>query len=126
MALPRLTIKLFPPRPGKAYASSGHLTLPISDVHALAEWLLGQQGEYDNYLQQQVVRLLAFEFHNTSRGGTSYRSIQLRDPAELQGYGPGANAHAGSGNSNGGGGSPGLPPAAEQGYPGLGDEALPF
>ncbi|MEB3277253.1 MAG: hypothetical protein VKM92_09845 [Cyanobacteriota bacterium] len=83
MALPKLTIALFPPRPGKAYAASGHLVIPLGDVHALAEWLLGQAGEYDNYHQQHVVRLLAFEFHNSSRGGTSYRTIQLRDPADL-------------------------------------------
>ena len=83
MALPKLTVTLFPPRPGKAYAASGSLVIPLADLHALAEWLLGQAGEYDDYKKQHVVRLLAFEFHNSSRGGTSYRTIQLRDPADL-------------------------------------------
>lgn len=83
MALPKLTVTLFPPKAGKSYAASGNLVLPLSDVHALAEWLLGQAGEYDDYKQQHVVRLLAFEFHNSSRGGTNYRTIQLRDPADL-------------------------------------------
>jgi hypothetical protein len=83
MALPKLTIKLFPPRPGKPYAAGGNLTIALSDVHALAEWLLGQAGEYDDYLQQNVVRMLAFEYNNTSRSGHAYRTIQLRDPADL-------------------------------------------
>ena len=83
MALPKLTVTLFPPKPGKAYAASGSLVIPLSDLHALAEWLLGQAGEYDDYKQQHVVRLLAFEYHNSSRSGTNYRTIQLRDPADL-------------------------------------------
>jgi hypothetical protein len=83
MGLPKLTVKLFPPKPGKSYASSGNLTIPLSDVHAFAEWLLGQSGEFDDYLQQNVVRLLAFEYHNSSRGGNAYRTVQLRDPADL-------------------------------------------
>lgn len=114
MALPKLTIALFPPRPGKAYAASGHLVIPLGDVHALAEWLLGQAGEFDNYHQQHVVRLLAFEYHNSSRGGTSYRTIQLRDPADLD--------HARSAYS---------PPASTQPQspapsPGSSDADLPF
>ena len=83
MALPKLTVTLFPSRPGKAYAASGSLVIPLSDLHALAEWLLGQAGEYDDYKQQHVVRLLALEYHNSSRSGTNYRTIQLRDPADL-------------------------------------------
>ena len=83
MALPKLTVTLFPPKPGKAYAASGSLVIPLSDLHALAEWLLGQAGEYDDYKQQHVVRLLAFEYHNSSRSGPNYRTIQLRDPADL-------------------------------------------
>ncbi|NQW40002.1 MAG: hypothetical protein HQ469_12625 [Cyanobacteria bacterium] len=83
MALPKLTVTLFPPRAGKAYTASGSLVIPLSDLHALAEWLLGQAGEYDDYKQQHVVRLLAFEYHNSSRVGTNYRTIQLRDPADL-------------------------------------------
>ena len=73
MALPKLTVTLFPPKPGKAYAASGSLVIPLSDLHALAEWLLGQAGEYDDYKQQHVVRLLAFEYHNSSRSGTNSR-----------------------------------------------------
>ena len=83
MALPKLTVTLFPPKPGKAYAASGSLVIPLSDLHALAEGLLGQAGDYDDYKQQHVVRLLAFEYHNSSRSGTNYRTIQLRDPADL-------------------------------------------
>jgi hypothetical protein len=95
MGLPKLTVKLFPPKPGKSYAASGNLTIPLSDVHAFAEWLLGQSGEYDDYLQQNVVRILAFEYHNRSRGGTNYRTVQLRDPADLNGNEP----YQGSGNN---------------------------
>ena len=40
-------------------------------------------GRQDDYKQQHVVRLLAFEYHNSSRSGTNYRTIQLRDPADL-------------------------------------------
>jgi hypothetical protein len=92
MGLPKLTIKLFPPKAGKSYAASGNLTIPISDVHAFAEWLLGQAGEYDDYLQQNVVRLLAFEYENRSRTGSAYRTIQLKDPADLS-SGPPSSAH---------------------------------
>jgi hypothetical protein len=93
MALPRLTIRLFPPkRGGTAYSSSGHLVIPLGDVHALAEWLLGQAGEYDEYLQQNVVRLQAYEFQNTSKGGNSYRTVQLKDPADRPGSGLQATA----------------------------------
>lgn len=83
MALPRLTIKLFDPKPGKSYAGSGNLTLPLADVHAFAEWLLGQPGEFDDYLRENVVKLLAFEYRNESRSGTAYRTVQLKDPADL-------------------------------------------
>lgn len=83
MALPRLTIKLFEPKPGKSYLGAGNLTISIADVHAFAEWLLGQAGEYDDYLNENVVKLLAFEYSNTSRGGTTYRTVQLKDPADL-------------------------------------------
>ena len=83
MALPRLTIKLFDPKPGKSYLGAGNLIIPIADVHAFAEWLLGQAGEYDDYLNDNVVKLLAFEYSNTSRGGNTYRTVQLKDPADL-------------------------------------------
>jgi hypothetical protein len=92
MGLPKLTIKLFPPKTGKSYAASGNLTIPISDVHAFAEWLLGQAGEYDDYLQRNVVRLLAFEYENRSRTGSAYRTIQLKDPADLSSAPP-SSAH---------------------------------
>jgi hypothetical protein len=83
MALPRLTIKLFDPKPGKSYLGAGNLIISIADVHAFAEWLLGQAGEYDDYLNENVVKLLAFEYSNTSRGGNTYRTVQLKDPADL-------------------------------------------
>jgi hypothetical protein len=88
MALPKLTIKLFPPKKlGTSYSASGNLILPIGDVHAFAEWLLGQGGEYDDYLNDNVVRLLAFEYHNASKGGNPYRTVQLKDPSDLAGNG---------------------------------------
>jgi hypothetical protein len=83
MGLPNLIVKLFPPKAGKGYAAAGHLTIPLSDVHALAEWLLSQEGEFDNYLNETVVKLLAFEFHNRSKSGNDYRTIKLKDPAEF-------------------------------------------
>lgn len=83
MGLPKLTIKLFPPKPGKSYKGAGNLTIPISDVHAFAEWLLGQPGEYDDYLKQNVIKLVAFEYENCSRTGGTYRTIQLKDPADI-------------------------------------------
>lgn len=95
MALPKLTIKLFAPKKqGASYSASGNLVIPISDVHAFAEWLLSQSGEYDDYLQQNVVRLLAFEYHNSSRGGNAYRTVQLKDPIDLSGNGSQGNAPA--------------------------------
>ncbi|APD47051.1 MULTISPECIES: hypothetical protein [unclassified Synechococcus] len=87
MGLPRLTVKLFDPKPGKSYLGAGNLTIPISDVHAFAEWLLGQPGEHDDYLKENVVKLLAFEYSNTSRSGNSYRTVQLKDPASMGGPG---------------------------------------
>jgi hypothetical protein len=88
MALPKLTIKLFPPKKqATSYSASGNLVIPISDVHAFAEWLLGQSGEYDDYLNDNVVRLLAFEYHNQSKGGNAYRVVQLKDPLDLPGNG---------------------------------------
>lgn len=113
MGLPKLTVKLFPPKPGKSYASSGSLTISLSDVHALAEWLLGQQGEYDNYLQQHVVKLLAFEYNNTSRGGNTYRTVQLRDPADLD---------SGHGRHAAGRGSLNTPPPQWEPRPEQGDD----
>lgn len=92
MSLLKLTIKLFPPKTGKSYSASGNLSIAIADVHALAERILGQAGEYDDYLQQNVVRLLAFEYENRSRVGSAYRTIQLKDPADLS-SGPPSSAH---------------------------------
>jgi hypothetical protein len=83
MALPKLTVRLFPPKPGKSYSSSGNLSIPIADVHAFAEWLLGQPGEFDEYAKENVVRLLAFEYQNTAKSGSTYRTVQLRDPAAI-------------------------------------------
>jgi hypothetical protein len=122
MGLPKLTIKLFPPKAGKSYASSGNLTIPISDVHAFAEWLLGQPGEYDDYLQQNVVRILAFEYHNTSKGGTAYRTVQLRDPADLGASQP---TPAAGGTRSFSTPPPGWTPRPDDGYGGF-DEDVPF
>jgi hypothetical protein len=113
MGLPKLTVKLFAPKPGKSYAAAGNLTIPLGDVHALAEWLLAQSGEYDGYLKENVVRLLAFEYKNTSRGGNAYRTVQLRDPAELASSAPSQPA-------------PGWSPPAVDGTGGFDDEEVPF
>lgn len=80
MALPKLTIRLFTPRQqGGTCTGAGSLTIPLSDVHALAEWLLGQPGEFDSYGQQNVVKLQAFEYQNQSKAGNSYRTVQLKE-----------------------------------------------
>jgi len=90
MALPKMMIRLFAPKQAESsYSASGSLVLPLDEVHALAEWLLSQDGEYDTYLGTNVIRLLAFEYLNRSKAGNAYRTIQLRDPAGLSG--PGAN-----------------------------------
>lgn len=90
MALPKMMIRLFAPKQAaSSYSASGSLVLPLDEVHALAEWLLSQDGEYDTYLGTNVIRLLAFEYLNRSKAGNAYRTIQLRDPAGLSG--PGAN-----------------------------------
>lgn len=117
MALPKLTVKLFPPKAGKSYAAAGNLTIAISDVHAFAEWLLGQAGEYDDYLQENVVKLLVFEYHNTSRGGSAYRTIQLRDPADLSSAGGSAPPSAAT---------PWQPPLSAGGGGGIDEDELPF
>jgi hypothetical protein len=45
MALPPLSIKLFPPRDHDAsYVASGKLTIPIADAPAFCEWILSQSG----------------------------------------------------------------------------------
>ena len=90
MGLPKLMIRLFPPKQASSsYSAAGSLVLPLDEVHALAEWLLGQSGEYDTYLGTNVIRLLAFEYLNRSKAGNAYRTIQLRDPAGLSA--PGSN-----------------------------------
>ena len=90
MGLPKLMIRLFPPKQASSsYSAAGSLVLPLDEVHALAEWLLGQAGEYDTYLGTNVIRLLAFEYLNRSKAGNAYRTIQLRDPAGLSA--PGSN-----------------------------------
>lgn len=120
MALPKLTIKLFPPKKqGTSYSASGNLIVPLTDVHALAEWLLGQSGEYDDYLNDNVVRLLAFEYHNSSRGGNTYRTVQLKDPSDLPGNG--SQGQAPSPAYAGGSGFQGnLSPCADD------DDEIPF
>ncbi|MCP9861126.1 MULTISPECIES: hypothetical protein, partial [unclassified Cyanobium] len=61
-------------------------------------------------------RLLAFEYNNTSRGGSTYRTIQLKDPADLGG--PPLPAGGGDGNRQWG-------PPPDEGYGGFGEE-VPF
>jgi hypothetical protein len=84
MGCPRLTIRLFPAQPGAGCSHSGSLCLPLEEVTALCEWLLGQEGEFDAYLRCQVVRLAAFQYVNTSRAGKSYTTVQLRPPRPLR------------------------------------------
>jgi len=88
MALPKMMIRLFAPKQAaSSYSASGSLVLPLDEVHALAEWLLSQDGEYDTYLGTNVIRLLAFEYLNRSKAGNAYRTIQLRDPSGLSAAG---------------------------------------
>ena len=93
MALPRLTIKLFPVRePSGDLERSGSLQIPLADVHALCEWLLSQSGTYDNYLQTEVVSLAAQQYSNRSRSGVAYLSVQLREPRPRPNTQPAANS----------------------------------
>ena len=88
MSLPKMMIRLFAPKQAaSSYSASGSLVLPLDEVHALAEWLLSQDGEYDTYLGTNVIRLLAFEYLNRSKAGNAYRTIQLRDPSGLSAAG---------------------------------------
>jgi hypothetical protein len=121
MALPKLTVKLFPPKPGKSYSASGNLLIPIADVHAFAEWLLGQSGDYDDYLKDNVVRLLAFEYQNTARSGNTYRTVQLRDPADLEASQSSAGGSHRPSNTPAAGWTP-LPADSDGGF----DGDLPF
>ena len=123
MGLPKLMIRLFPPKQASSsYSAAGNLVLPLDEVHALAEWLLGQSGEYDTYLGTNVIRLLAFEYLNRSKAGNAYRTIQLRDPAGLSAPGSNGPGSIGAGSSGSGPRGPGsiassdaspLGPAAE-------------
>ena len=99
MALPKMMIRLFPPKQAaSSYSASGSLVLPLDEVHALAEWLLSQGGEYDSYLGTNVIRLLAFEYLNRSKAGNAYRTIQLRDPAGLSAAGSNGPGSIGPGS----------------------------
>ena len=101
MGLPKLMIRLFPPKQASSsYSAAGSLVLPLDEVHALAEWLLGQSGEYDSYLGTNVIRLLAFEYLNHSKAGNAYRTIQLRDPAGLSAAGSNGPGSIGPGSVN--------------------------
>ncbi len=82
MALPPLSIKLFPPRDHDAsYVASGKLTIPIADAPAFCEWILSQPGEFDEYLQAPVITLQAFMYLNTARNsGKTYHSVTLKEP----------------------------------------------
>jgi hypothetical protein len=99
MALPKMMIRLFPPKQAaSSYSASGSLVLPLDEVHALAEWLLSQAGEYDSYLGTNVIRLLAFEYLNRSKAGNAYRTIQLRDPSGLSAAGSNGSGTNGPGS----------------------------
>jgi hypothetical protein len=99
MALPKIMIRLFPPKQAaSSYSASGSLVLPLDEVHALAEWLLSQDGEYDSYLGTNVIRLLAFEYLNRSKAGNAYRTIQLRDPSGLSAAGSNGSGTNGPGS----------------------------
>ena len=101
MALPKMMIRLFAPKQAaSSYSASGSLVLPLDEVHALAEWLLSQAGEYDSYLGTNVIRLLAFEYLNRSKAGNAYRTIQLRDPAGLSAAGSNGPGSIGPGSVN--------------------------
>ena len=99
MALPKMMIRLFAPKQAAtSFSASGSLVLPLDEVHALAEWLLSQDGEYDSYLGTNVIRLLAFEYLNRSKAGNAYRTIQLRDPAGLSAAGSNGPGSIGPGS----------------------------
>lgn len=101
MALPKMMIRLFAPKQAaSSFSASGSLVLPLDEVHALAEWLLSQAGEYDSYLGTNVIRLLAFEYLNRSKAGNAYRTIQLRDPAGLSAAGSNGPGSIGPGSVN--------------------------
>ena len=101
MALPKMMIRLFAPKQAaSSFSASGSLVLPLDEVHALAEWLLSQDGEYDSYLGTNVIRLLAFEYLNRSKAGNAYRTIQLRDPAGLSAAGSNGPGSIGPGSVN--------------------------
>ena len=99
MALPKMMIRLFAPKQAAtSFSASGSLVLPLDEVHALAEWLLSQDGEYDSYLGTNVIRLLAFEYLNRSKAGNASRTIQLRDPAGLSAAGSNGPGSIGPGS----------------------------
>lgn len=81
MALPKLSIRLFPPKKqGTKYTAVGSLTLTIAEAAALAEWLLAQPGQHDDYLNEDVIELVAFKYANTSKAGKQYETVQLMEP----------------------------------------------
>jgi hypothetical protein len=80
MAFPKLSISLFPPkRDGTRYVANGSLRITLADAAALAEWLLAQPGEHDDYLNQPVISVPAFQYENQSKSGMAYTPVQLVD-----------------------------------------------
>lgn len=79
---PKVSIALFPPKQaGKRYVATGSLSLTMEQAAQLADWLVSQPGEHDDYHDGPVVRLVAFMYENTSRAGKAYHTVQLVDPA---------------------------------------------
>lgn len=78
---PKLTIALFAPKQsGKRYVATGSLSLTVEQAAQLADWLVSQPGEHDDYHDGPVVRLAAFMYENTSKAGKAYHTVQLVDP----------------------------------------------
>tara|TARA_R110000868_G_scaffold7988_1_gene41508 strand:- start:190 stop:516 length:327 start_codon:yes stop_codon:yes gene_type:complete len=80
MTFPKLSISLFPPKKdGTKYVANGSLRMTIGEAAAFAEWLMGQEGEHDDYLNEPVIRVPAFMYENQSKAGQDYHTVQLID-----------------------------------------------
>ena len=78
---PKLTIALFPPKQsGKRYTHTGSLSITVEQAAQLADWLVSQPGEHDDYHDGPVIRLVAFMYENTSKAGNDYQTVRLVDP----------------------------------------------
>lgn len=86
MTIPKLSIALFPPKTGgKKYVGVGSLALTVDEAQSLANWLMGQKGEFDDYKQENLIRLVAFKYENTSKAGKQYETVSLVDPSGFGG-----------------------------------------